>query len=110
LRALVAGVATEAGLSEERRAGLVLAVHEVAANSVSHGHHRGTLRVWRDPTEIVCEVRDDGRVADPLVGRARPGLKGEGGRGLWIANQLCELVQLRSFATETVVRLHMRTG
>ena len=87
---------------------LVLAVHEVAANSVAHGHGRGTLRVWRDPTEVVCEVRDDGRVADPLVGRARPGLNGEGGRGLWIANQLCELVQLRSFATETVVRLHMR--
>jgi anti-sigma regulatory factor (Ser/Thr protein kinase) len=110
VRAFVARVATEAGLSEERRASLVLAVHEVAANSVAHGHGRGTLRVWRDPTEIVCEVHDNGRLGDPLVGRARPGFMGEGGRGLWIANQLCELVQLRSFATETVVRLHMRTG
>jgi anti-sigma regulatory factor (Ser/Thr protein kinase) len=110
VRAFVARVATDAGLSEERRAGLVLAVHEVAANSVAHGHRRGTLRAWRDATEVVCEVRDDGRIADPLVGRARPALNGEGGRGLWIANQLCELVQLRSFATETVVRLHMRTG
>ena len=71
---------------------------------------RGTLRVWRGPTEVVCEVCDDGHVSDPLAGRARPGLNGEGGRGLWIANQLCELVQLRSFATGTVVRLHMRTG
>ena len=83
-------------------------MHEVAANSVAHGHGRGTLGVWHDHGCLVCEVRDRGRVEDPLVGRARPGLNGEGGRGLWIANQLCELVQLRSFATETVVRLHVR--
>ncbi|MEA2685742.1 MAG: hypothetical protein QOE93_937 [Actinomycetota bacterium] len=29
------------------------------------------------------------------------------GRGLWMANQLCDLVQLRTFASGTVVRLHM---
>ena len=58
--------------------------------------------------DLIYAVEDG--IADPLVGRARPGLTGEGGRGLWIANQLCELVQLRWFATETVVRLHMHTG
>ena len=110
VRALVARVAAAAGLSDERRSGLVTAAHEVAANSIAHGHGRGTLRMWHAPGEIVCEVRDGGRIADPLAGRARPGLNGEGGRGLWIANQLCELVQLRSVATGTVVRLHMRTG
>ena len=31
-----------------------------------------------------------------------------GGRGLWIANQLCELVQVRTFLTGSVVRLHVR--
>jgi anti-sigma regulatory factor (Ser/Thr protein kinase) len=31
-----------------------------------------------------------------------------GGRGLWLANQLCDLVELRSGPVETVVRLHMR--
>ena len=107
-RSLVASYATHAGLTEERAAELVLAVHEVAANSVAHGDGRGTLGLWHDTTGVVCEVRDRGRVADPLVGRTRPVLNGERGRGLWIANQLCELVQLRSFATETVVRLHMR--
>ena len=31
-----------------------------------------------------------------------------GGRGLWIANQLCDLVQVRSGAAGTTVRLHAR--
>jgi hypothetical protein len=30
------------------------------------------------------------------------------GRGLWIANQLCDLVQIRSSAAGTVVRMQMR--
>lgn len=32
------------------------------------------------------------------------------GRGLWLANQACDLVQLRSSATGTVVRLEMVAG
>ena len=31
-----------------------------------------------------------------------------GGRGVWLANQLCDLVQIRSGAAGTVVRLHAR--
>jgi hypothetical protein len=31
-----------------------------------------------------------------------------GGYGLWIANQMCELVQIRSGDGGTVVRLHKR--
>jgi anti-sigma regulatory factor (Ser/Thr protein kinase) len=30
------------------------------------------------------------------------------GRGLWIANQLCDLVQIRSSAAGSVVRMHKR--
>jgi anti-sigma regulatory factor (Ser/Thr protein kinase) len=31
----------------------------------------------------------------------------EGGRGLWMANQVCDLVRIRSGATGTAIRLHM---
>ena len=31
-----------------------------------------------------------------------------GGYGLWLANQLCDLVQIRSLPAGTAVRLHMR--
>ena len=99
-----------AGLGASRRADLVLAVHEVVSNSLRHGGGAGRLLVWRDPDALVCEVRDRGRIDDPLVGRERPAFVRSGGRGLWLANQLCDLVQVRSFPEGSVVRLHMRFG
>jgi anti-sigma regulatory factor (Ser/Thr protein kinase) len=107
VRALLAAHAAQAGLSQERTADLVLAVNEVATNSLLHGGGRGTVCVWRQHEALVCEVRDEGRIEDPLVGRRRPSADACGGRGLWLANQLCELVQVRTFPTGGVVRLHM---
>jgi anti-sigma regulatory factor (Ser/Thr protein kinase) len=97
-----------ADLGTVRRADFVLAVHEVVSNSLRHGGGVGTLHVWRDDDLLVCEVRDGGRIDDPLVGRERPAFGGQGGRGLWLANQLCDLVQVRSFPEGSVVRLQMR--
>jgi anti-sigma regulatory factor (Ser/Thr protein kinase) len=99
-----------AGLGASRRADLVLAVHEVVSNTLRHGGGAGRLLVWRDPDALVCEVRDRGRIDDPLVGRERPAFGRAGGRGLWLANQLCDLVQVRSFPEGSVVRLHMKLG
>src|ERR671930_86647 len=98
----------EAGLDGLRLADLVLAVHELATNSLRHAGGRGTLRVWREPGALICEVSDLGRLDQPLVGRERPlGAQAEG-RGLWLVNQLCDLVQTRCLPTGSVVRLHMR--
>ena len=33
-----------------------------------------------------------------------------GGKGLWLVNQLCDLVQARTSHAGTVARLHMRLG
>jgi anti-sigma regulatory factor (Ser/Thr protein kinase) len=107
LRRFVAEAAARAGLERHRGVDAVVAVNEVATNSVEHGGGHGTLRVWTTPRRFVCDVRDGGRVDDPLVDRRAPVADRPGGRGLWIANQLCELVQLRSFPTGTVVRLHI---
>ena len=85
----------------------MLAVGELAANSVRHGGGRGILRIWRTEAALVCEVRDRGHIDDPLVGRRRPPLAQLGGRGLWIANSVCDLVQVRSNAQGTAVRVHM---
>jgi anti-sigma regulatory factor (Ser/Thr protein kinase) len=110
MRAAVIHDGARAGLPSGRLADLVLAVSEVASNSVRHGGGQGTLRVWRDDEAVVCEVRDEGRVADPLADRERPGRGLHSPRGLWLANQLCDLVQLRSQDDGTAVRLRMRTG
>ncbi|RYU10722.1 sensor histidine kinase [Nocardioides iriomotensis] len=85
---------------------LVLAVHEVAANSVVHGGGSGSVAVWRGAGSLVVDVRDPGVIDDLLVGRGSIELASEHGRGVWIANQLCDLVQVRSGEHGTQVRLH----
>ena len=107
LRELVSREAAAAGLDPGRAGDLVLAVDEVATNSLRHGGGRGTLRIWRDDGALVCEVRDAGRLHDPMAGRVRPVPERDGGRGLWMVNQLCDLVQLRSFPDGAVVRVHV---
>ena len=97
-----------AGLVEDRSQDLVLAVNEITTNSVVHGGGAGTVSVWREDDTVICEVRDGGVIADPLAGRRRPRAEGVGGRGLWIANQVCDLVQVRTLKRGGVVRMHMR--
>ena len=106
VRADVRARASSAGLSAERTADLVLAVHEVAVNSAQHGRGASELRIWETDQALVCEVRGAGRIADPMVGRRPPPWQDEHGRGLWMANQLCDLVQVRSRAAGTTVRIH----
>jgi anti-sigma regulatory factor (Ser/Thr protein kinase) len=110
LRAFVYGVAESNGLSAGRADDLVLAVNEVATNTLRHAGGRGTLRTWRSGSSLICEVRDTGHIADPLIGRARPILGQEGGFGMWLVHQLCDLVQMRSLPDGSVVRMHMLTG
>jgi anti-sigma regulatory factor (Ser/Thr protein kinase) len=97
----------DVGANPARAADLVLAVDELATNSLRHGGGRGTLRIWRDDGALVCEVRDAGRIEDPLAGRERPAVDRDGGQGLWMVNQLCDLVQLRTFPSGAVVRVHV---
>ncbi|MGN6256513.1 MAG: anti-sigma factor RsbA family regulatory protein [Solirubrobacterales bacterium] len=110
VRERVTKAARRAGMNPGEVADLVTATSELAANSVMHGGGTGTLRVWCDSGMILVEVEDRGRIEDPLVGRRRPDITQEGGRGLWLANQLCDLVQIRSGDWGTVVRLHMPVG
>ncbi|MDQ3726066.1 MAG: sensor histidine kinase [Actinomycetota bacterium] len=110
VRRLVSERAGTAGLDARRGEDLVLAVCEIATNSVQHGGGEGNLRIWDEEGELVCDVRDAGRIRNPLAGRERPPVEQPGGRGLWIANQLCDLVQVRSGEDGTHVRLRMSLG
>lgn len=105
VRALVQQFGRAEGLSDERTDDLMLAAHELATNSVLHGGGRGELTAWNEPGALVVEIRDAGVIGDPLVGRGLLDLTSESGRGIWMANQLCELVQVRSGAWGTQVRL-----
>jgi anti-sigma regulatory factor (Ser/Thr protein kinase) len=100
--------ASDAGLDPERTANIVLAVSELAANSVRHAGGRGTVRMWTEEGELLGEVRDGGRIDSPLVGRIRPTPVQLYGRGLWLVNQVCDLVEIRSSDEGSAVRVHLR--
>jgi anti-sigma regulatory factor (Ser/Thr protein kinase) len=110
IRHLVARVAAQAGLAADRAADLVLAVGEIASNSACHGGGSGTFRAWITGESVICEVRDRGRIEHPLAGRLWPNPDQPGGRGLWLANQLCDLVQIRVTARGSTVRLHQHAA
>jgi anti-sigma regulatory factor (Ser/Thr protein kinase) len=108
VRRLVGRHCEEVGLHRSAAEDLILSADEVASNSLLHGGGRGVLRVWVEGGELVCEISDDGTIRDPLAGREPPTPERTNGRGLWLANQLCDLVQVRSGAAGTVIRLHAR--
>lgn len=107
VREFVTRRAQAAKLPEPKVIDLVLAVSELAANTVRHTGRPGTLDIWQEGKEIVCMIRDKGTITDPLAGRLRPGLDGLNGHGLWLVHQVCDLVELRSGSSGTTIRLHM---
>ncbi|MEO7430076.1 MAG: anti-sigma factor RsbA family regulatory protein [Acidimicrobiales bacterium] len=103
-------IRTAARLSTRRSDGLILAVHEITENSVRHGGGQGTMRIWAEAGDVVCEVRDAGWIREPLVGRDLPPNATRYRGGLWLAHDLCDLVQVRSSERGTVVRMSMRSA
>ena len=110
VRAFVGELATDAGIVGVRRDDLLLAVNELCTNSVRHGGGEGVLRIWHEGYSLVCEVCDTGRIEAPLAGRTRPPAGGLSGYGLWLVNQVCDLVQVRVSGDGNVVRMRMRRG
>ncbi|PRH77296.1 sensor histidine kinase [Streptomyces solincola] len=112
VRAFVSERLAGTALAPSRRTDLVLAVTEAATNSLRHGGGRGALRLWTTRGEgagrVHVETRDAGRLDDPLAGCFRPDpAAASGGRGLWMINELCDLVRIRSSADGLVLRMSM---
>lgn len=105
VRRTVASWARSCGLPAERVEALELAASELATNALVHGGGSGTVALWEEPAAVVLEVVCPGRLADPMVGRLRPDPLQEGGAGLYLLNRMCDLVQLRSGAGGTTVRV-----
>jgi anti-sigma regulatory factor (Ser/Thr protein kinase) len=107
VRSFAARAAQQAGLSPSRAADLVLAISELAANTLRHTRAGGTLYVWRGQKALICQVQDTGQISDPLAGRHSDPVDAPGGKGLWLVNQVCDLVQIRTRQGSTTIRLHM---
>jgi anti-sigma regulatory factor (Ser/Thr protein kinase) len=108
VRALAEKQARMAGLPDSRVIDFVIAVSEVAGNTVRHAKSPGSVEIWSDGAEIVCEIRDAGYIADPQAGSRPPAPDANGGHGLWLVHQVCDRVELHSDKDGgTVIRLHM---
>src|SRR5215216_6894285 len=94
-----------AGLGSDKISDLASTARRLAVASLGRGATQGTVRIWHSPQALVCEVCDDTLIDDVLIGRRS--LHADGPDGLWQANELCDLVQVRSGPAGTTVRLHM---
>lgn len=108
LRAEASRFALDNGVAARRVGLFVTALNELATNSILHGGGIGKVRMWRQDEKIVAEVHDSGHFDRPLADRTAPGASSHDPRGLWLANQLCDLVQIRRAADGTVFRLHLK--
>lgn len=80
-----------------------LAVAELTTNNVVHGGGRGTLAVWAEQGQLVCEVRDAGWLAD-----RRPPEHGQlGGRGLMLVHYVADLVRVHTGDDGTTLRCYL---
>ena len=108
VRRFTAAQARQAGLRPNRIMDLVIAVNELATNTLAHTDGAGTLAIWSTPTEAICQVSDTGHITEPLA-RTRPSLfQGPGGHmGLWVVQQICDLAEIQTSPAGTTIRLHM---
>ena len=62
-------------------------------NSLVHARGPAQLRLWTADDHLICEVRDNGQLTDPLVGRRPPEPGQLSGRGLLLVHALADLVR-----------------
>jgi len=108
MRAFVTSHATQAGAAGRPVEQFVQAVNEITTNVIEHGGGSGVLQIWTGPDTMVCEVSDTGvGLRDPLAGYLPPAVNCPRGRGLWLARQFSDLVEVHSDSAGTAVRLHL---
>lgn len=105
LRRVAAAFARGRGLCVERVEDLVLALTELATNSIEHAASTATVLLGGNDEQVVCQVRDTGHLTDPLVGRRPAPPHQLGGRGLLMVNVVADLVRIHTTPAGTTVEI-----
>jgi anti-sigma regulatory factor (Ser/Thr protein kinase) len=100
---------TAAGLAGDRLHGFVLAVNEVVTNVVLHAGGQGRLALWLAGGSAWCTVTDSGPgIPAHLLSHSEvPGAFEVGGRGIWLAYQLCDEVTMATGPIGTTIGLRI---
>jgi len=94
------------GLSVSRAGRLASALRDITQDSVRRPGRSEVLQLWQEGSALICQIHDAAHLQDPLVGRRPSGQEDSRGLALRRANDLCDLVQVRSGAAGTTVRIH----
>jgi serine/threonine-protein kinase RsbW len=105
LRTEMRACAGQAGLSEDRVTDVVLAVHELTANVLSHGGGKGRLRVWNLAGALHCQVDDGDLIASEDPEARTNSLPDLPGHGLWVVRRVADRMQTLSGPRGTRVTL-----
>ena len=108
LRRFITDRAAEYGVEGDRADMLVLAVSEVGAYLKRQPPGGAALRTWEQPGAIVCDFRQPGgSIGDPFLGLRPAELEPGDGDGLWLTNQICDWMEIRSDAQGCAVQLQV---
>jgi len=97
----------DAGLLGDRLHGFVLAVNEVITNAVLHAGGQGRIVLSVTTARVCCTVTDSGP-GIPEHFRRPPSVPEPfevGGRGIWLAHQLCDEVTMATGPIGTTIEL-----
>ena len=109
VRREVSGRLAAAGLGGDRLRGFVLAVNEVITNVVLHAGGEGRAVLWLAGGSAWCTVTDSGPgiparyLRQPEV----PSTYAVGGRGIWLAHQLCDEVTVATGPAGTTIGMRI---
>lgn len=106
-RRLLADASVGVGLPVERIDRLTVALSEVVTNAILHGNGSATITITGGDSAVTVEVQDHGTGLRGTPRPTRPEPGQIGGRGLWLAGELCDRVYINSSTSGTTVRMTM---
>lgn len=107
-RRLLVETATAVGMPADRIDRLAVAVSEVVSNAILHGNGSATMTITSSDTGLTVNVRDRGTGLTTRPAPTPPDATQIDGRGLWLAERLCDQVRIDSSTRGTIVRLTMQ--
>jgi anti-sigma regulatory factor (Ser/Thr protein kinase) len=110
VRALVRAAGDAAGVAPDQLDNLLVAVSEIATNAILHGSAMGSVTVEHLGASLTVEISDNGGGLPEELVADRPPAAAIGGRGLWLARQMCPQMQVTSSPRGVTARLTVQGG